>query len=66
MRGSGISKAGGASRQLKAEVALQEDSRRRHRVIKMRGRGRGGATIYDTTTRQCKLKPAIAKQKLWQ
>ena len=55
-RGICVSKAGGASIQREAEVSLQEDTRRRQRVVKTRGRGRGGATRCNGTTSQCKLK----------
>ena len=72
-RGDGILKASGALRQQEAEVALQEDTRRRQRVLKTRSRGRGGATRCDVATSQCKLKvngrwtiPPPPSKKLWQ
>ena len=43
-RGDDVSKAGGASRRREAEFALQEDTGRKQRVVKTRGRGGGGAT----------------------
>jgi hypothetical protein len=71
-RGDGISKAGGTSIRREADVLLQEDTRSRKRVVKARGRGRGGATRCDATTSQCKLKvngrwriPPPPSKKLW-
>ena len=38
-RSNGVSKAGGASRRREAEVALQDDTKRKQRFVKTRGRG---------------------------
>ncbi len=71
-RGDDVTKAGGASRRREAEVALQEDTRRKQRVMKTRGRGGGGATRCDVKTSQGKLKvggrrtiPPPPSKKLW-
>ncbi len=49
-----VSNASSALIQREAEVLRQEDMRRRQRIIKTRGRGRGGANRCDATTSQCK------------
>ena len=55
-RSDGVLKAGDDSRRQEAEVALQDDTKRKQRVVKTRGRGWGGATRCNTTTSQGKLK----------
>jgi hypothetical protein len=56
-RGNGVLKAGGSLRQFKAEVAQQEDEKRRRCIMRMRGKGGGGgrATRGNATTSQDKL-----------